>query len=101
TGFENHGGRTHLGPDVRPLARVSVGVGKEGQTEGAWSGTVLGTYSHGPALSRNPALADLLLRWATGRQTLEPLDDTWSDRLRRPGGAELGIYQPRHPTAHG
>jgi len=82
TGFENHGGRTHLGPDVRPLARVSVGVGNDGQTEGAWSGTVLGTYSHGPALSRNPALADLLLRWATGRQTLEPLDDTWSDRLR-------------------
>src|SRR3989440_5366449 len=82
TGFENHGGRTHLGAGVRPLARVSVGVGNDGQTEGAWSGTVLGTYSHGPALSRNPALADLLLRWATGRQTLEPLDDTWSDRLR-------------------
>ncbi len=82
TGFENHGGRTHLGPAVRPLAKVSVGVGNDGHTEGAWSGTVLGTYSHGPALSRNPALADLLLRWATGQDTLAPLDDTWSNRLR-------------------
>ncbi len=82
TGFENHGGRTHLGPEVRPLAKVSAGVGNDGHTEGAWSGTVLGTYSHGPALSRNPALADLLLRWATGQDTLAPLDDTWSNRLR-------------------
>ena len=82
TGFENHGGRTHLGPEVRPLAKVSAGVGNDGHTEGAWSGTVLGTYSHGPALSRNPALADLLLHWATGQDTLAPLDDTWSNRLR-------------------
>jgi CobQ-like glutamine amidotransferase family enzyme len=82
TGFENHGGRTHLGAQARPLARVTAGIGNDGQTEGAWSGTVLGTYSHGPALSRNPALADLLLRWATGRTELEPLDDTWSARLR-------------------
>ncbi|HZN17882.1 MAG TPA: glutamine amidotransferase [Micromonosporaceae bacterium] len=82
TGFENHGGRTHLGPDARPLARVSVGVGNDGQTEGAWHGRVLGTYSHGPALSRNPALADLLLRWATGDEPLVPLDDTWPGRLR-------------------
>jgi CobQ-like glutamine amidotransferase family enzyme len=82
TGFENHGGRTHLGPEVAPLARVTVGVGNDGATEGAWRNTILGTYSHGPALSRNPALADLLLRWATGRYALDPLDDTWPDRLR-------------------
>ena len=82
TGFENHGGRTHLGPEVRPLARVSAGTGNDGRTEGAWSGTVVGTYSHGPALSRNPALADLLLRWATGQDALAPLDETWADRLR-------------------
>jgi lipid II isoglutaminyl synthase (glutamine-hydrolysing) len=82
TGFENHGGRTHLGPEVRSLATVTAGIGNDGRTEGAWSGTVLGTYSHGPALSRNPALADLLLGWATGQDALEPLDDTWSQRLR-------------------
>jgi CobQ-like glutamine amidotransferase family enzyme len=82
TGFENHGGRTHLGPGVRPLASVKVGIGNDGKTEGAWSGTVLGTYCHGPALSRNPALADLLLRWATGEENLPALDETWHNRLR-------------------
>lgn len=82
TGFENHGGRTHLGPGVKPLARVAVGVGNDGHTEGAWHGSVLGTYSHGPALARNPAIADLLLRWATGIDVLAPLDDTWTQRLR-------------------
>ena len=91
TGFENHGGRTHLGPEVRSLAKVSVGIGNDGQSEGAWSGSVLGTYSHGPALSRNPALADLLLRWATGQDSLEPLDDTWSNRLR---GERLAAVRP-------
>ncbi|SBT44721.1 type 1 glutamine amidotransferase [Micromonospora auratinigra] len=82
TGFENHGGRTHLGPGVAPLARVTTGVGNDGATEGAWRGKLLGTYSHGPALARNPALADLLLRWATGIHQLPALDDTWADRLR-------------------
>ncbi|MBX6357398.1 MAG: DJ-1/PfpI family protein [Micromonosporaceae bacterium] len=82
TGFENHGGRTHLGPNVYPLARVTAGVGNDGVTEGAWRGKVLGTYSHGPALSRNPAIADLLLRWAIGVDRLAPIDDTWPERLR-------------------
>ncbi|MEU8297265.1 glutamine amidotransferase [Micromonospora sp. NPDC048909] len=82
SGFENHGGRTHLGPSVSPLARITAGIGNDGATEGAWRGKLLGTYSHGPALARNPALADLLLRWATGVHQLPPVDDTWSDRLR-------------------
>jgi CobQ-like glutamine amidotransferase family enzyme len=82
SGFENHGGRTHLGPGVSPLARVTTGIGNDGSTEGAWKGKLLGTYSHGPALSRNPALADLLLRWATGAAQLAPVDDSWADKLR-------------------
>jgi CobQ-like glutamine amidotransferase family enzyme len=82
TGFENHGGRTHLGPGVAPLARVTAGIGNDGQTEGAWHGKILGTYAHGPALARNPAIADLLLRWAIGADSLQALDDTWADRLR-------------------
>jgi len=82
TGFENHGGRTHLGPGVAPLARVTAGIGNDGQTEGAWHGKILGTYAHGPALARNPAIADLLLRWAIGADSLTELDDTWADRLR-------------------
>ena len=51
---------------MTPLARVIHGVGNgDGSgTEGAVAGRVLGTYLHGPVLARNPALADLLLRWA-------------------------------------
>ncbi|HEY8475126.1 MAG TPA: glutamine amidotransferase [Natronosporangium sp.] len=82
TGFENHGGRTHLGPAATPLARVTAGIGNDGTTEGAYHGRVLGTYCHGPALARNPALADLLLSWATGAGRLPPLDETWTERLR-------------------
>jgi CobQ-like glutamine amidotransferase family enzyme len=67
--------------------KVRVGIGNDGVTEGAWSGTVLGTYSHGPALSRNPALADLLLRWATGEERLGGFDETWTGKLR---GERLG-----------
>jgi CobQ-like glutamine amidotransferase family enzyme len=91
TGFENHGGRTHIGSGCAPLARVKVGVGNDGTTEGAWHGKVLGTYCHGPALSRNPALADLLLRWAIGDEKLPPLDDTWHDRLRTERLAATGV----------
>jgi CobQ-like glutamine amidotransferase family enzyme len=89
TGFENHGGRTHLGPEVAPLARVTAGIGNDGQTEGAWRGRVLGTYSHGPALSRNPGIGDLLLYWATGAP-LRRIDDTWPDRLRAERLAAVG-----------
>jgi CobQ-like glutamine amidotransferase family enzyme len=83
TGFENHQGVTRLGPGARPLARVSHGVGNGDGTEGAYAGKVLGTYMHGPALARNPGLADLLLTWAIG--TLPPLDpreEKWAARLR-------------------
>jgi CobQ-like glutamine amidotransferase family enzyme len=72
TGFENHQGVTRLGRNVRPLARTLTGVGNGDGTEGAYSGRVLGTYLHGPALVRNPGLADLLLTWAAG-QELPPL----------------------------
>jgi CobQ-like glutamine amidotransferase family enzyme len=91
TGFENHGGRTHLGPGTRPLARVTIGVGNDGLTEGAWRDTILGTYAHGPALARNPAIADLLLRWATGADQLAPLDDEWPGKLRAERLAATGM----------
>jgi CobQ-like glutamine amidotransferase family enzyme len=81
TGFENHGGRTHLGPGVTPLANVTTGIGNDGSNEGAWRGRIIGTYMHGPALARNPALADLLLSWVTG-SPVEAIDDTWPSRLR-------------------
>ena len=57
------------------LGRVLRGHGNDGRSglEGARSGNTLGTYLHGPVLARNPALADYILRQATG-QTLAPLD---------------------------
>jgi hypothetical protein len=83
TGFENHQGVTRLGPGVQPLARVSQGVGNGDGTEGAYAGKVLGTYMHGPALARNPGLADLLLTWAVGTlPPLDPRDEEWAGRLR-------------------
>ncbi|MFF4773295.1 type 1 glutamine amidotransferase [Microtetraspora fusca] len=80
TGFENHMGVTRLGPGVRPLSRTIVGTGNGDGTEGCYAGKVIGTYLHGPALARNPALADLLLAWTVG--PLAPIDDTWYQRLR-------------------
>ena len=58
-------------------------MGNDGTTEGAWSESLLGTYSHGPALARNPALADLLLAWATGEAKLNAINDEWADKLRQ------------------
>lgn len=93
TGFENHGGRTMLGPDARPFAEVSAGVGNGDDAaagaEGAVSGRVIATYLHGPVLARNPALADLLLSTVAG--TLEPLDDSMVERLR---AERLGAGRP-------
>ena len=60
SGFENHRGGTTLGPDARPLGTVRHGDGNVagGGLEGAVQGSVIGTYMHGPALARNPELAD-------------------------------------------
>ena len=82
-GFENHAGRTRLGPAARPLGRVISGNGNNGvdRGEGAVQGCVVGTYLHGPLLPKNPWLADRLLGWALEHATgaspeLPPLDDT-------------------------
>jgi CobQ-like glutamine amidotransferase family enzyme len=83
TGFENHQGVTRLGPQARPLARTTLGTGNGDGTEGAYAGRVLGTYLHGPALVRNPGLADLLLHWAAGPlPPLPPHAEELAQRLR-------------------
>ncbi len=68
TGYENHAGATHLGPDAHALGAVRAGVGNGDGSEGAISGHIVGTYLHGPCLARNPQIADLLLGWAVGRE---------------------------------
>ncbi len=77
-GFENHGGRTHLGPGAAPLGRVLKGNGNNGvdHMEGARAGTVIGTYLHGPLLPKNVWFADWLIGTALGlEQPLVELDD--------------------------
>jgi hypothetical protein len=81
TGYENHGGRTTLGPDASPLGSVRVGIGNgAADIDGAIQGNVLATYLHGPALARNPALADYLLSKTVGQ--LQSVDDAAADELR-------------------
>ena len=80
-GFENHGGRTHLGPAERPLGRVLRGHGNTGASdfEGVRRGSVIGTYLHGPLLPKNAWFADWLICAATGLPELAPLDDALED----------------------
>jgi CobQ-like glutamine amidotransferase family enzyme len=75
-GFENHGGRTYLGPGEQPLGRVIKGFGNNGKDgfEGVRRGNTIGTYLHGPLLPKNIWLADRLIELALGTR-LEPLDD--------------------------
>jgi CobQ-like glutamine amidotransferase family enzyme len=80
-GFENHSGKTYLGPGLSPLGRVLRGAGNNGEdgTEGVASGNVFGTYLHGSLLPKNPHLADLLITRALQRRSgdgLGALDDT-------------------------
>jgi lipid II isoglutaminyl synthase (glutamine-hydrolysing) len=77
-GFENHGGRTHIGPNSTPFGRVLKGHGNNGVDgfEGVRDRNVIGTYLHGPLLPKNAWFADWLIQTALGRpDPLESLDD--------------------------
>lgn len=82
SGFENHGGRTLLGPGEEPLGRVVAGGGNGDGTDGVRRPGLVGTYLHGPVLARNPDLADLLVGWVAGGPPA-PLDDPVDDLARR------------------
>ncbi len=80
-GFENHGGRTYLDGGARAFGKVLAGAGNN--SEDGWEGCVtsnaIGTYMHGPAFPKNPALVDHLIKAALSRRygsvTLDRLDD--------------------------
>jgi CobQ-like glutamine amidotransferase family enzyme len=81
-GFENHSGRTYLGPGARPIGRVLVGHGNNGEdgSEGAIYRNAFGCYMHGSLLPKNPFFADHLIGLALRRRygpgaELVPLDD--------------------------
>jgi CobQ-like glutamine amidotransferase family enzyme len=110
TGFENHGGRTTLGPDVEPLGRVIVGGGNGDGTgvDGALAERFVGTYLHGPVLPRNPGLADRLLAWViapTGGRLAElasPLEESLrAERLRFASAGTLRSWWQTRRLARG
>ncbi len=87
-GFENHRSATYLN-NLQPLGRVIQGYGNNGQDglEGAFHKNVIGTYSHGPILPKNPFLADWLLSTALKIKycksiNLNALEDTLSEASR-------------------
>lgn len=85
-GFENHGGRTYLGPNAKPLGKVESGHGNNGGDgfEGVTEDNLFGTYLHGPLLPKNAWLADHLIKLGLehhhgGEIELEPLADEFED----------------------
>ena len=88
-GFENHGGRTHLEEASDAFAKVVRGFGNNGEdkTEGVVYKGVIGTYLHGPILSKSPELADYVIQKALFKKysenvDLKPLDDTYAKEAR-------------------
>ncbi len=93
-GFENHGGRTHLGPSARPLGRVLRGYGNNGQDghEGVRDRGIIGTYLHGPLLPKNVWFADWLIQTALGlEQPLPALDDELEQRAHAEARRAAGV----------
>jgi len=86
-GFENHAGRTYIG-ELSPLGKVVHGFGNNGEDkgEGVRYNNTFCTYLHGPFLSKNPKIADLILKTALekrfGEVSLAPLDDTYEIKAR-------------------
>lgn len=69
TGFENHGGQTRFLEKLQPLGIVKRGVGNHlnEACDGVVTENIIATYMHGPALVRNPKLADLFLERKLGK----------------------------------
>lgn len=86
-GFENHSGRTYIG-DLKPLGKVIVGFGNNGEDgfEGCVYKNTYCTYFHGSFLSKNPDMADILIKKALELKykevTLEKLDDEFELKAR-------------------
>lgn len=86
-GFENHGGQTF---DVdTPFGDVLYGHGNKfgDNKEGFFLNNVIATYLHGPLLSKNPELADYIIKYCLDRKyhedvVLEPLNDEFENKCR-------------------
>ena len=86
-GFENHGGQTY---DIKKsFGKVLYGNGNKfnDSEEGFMIENVIGTYLHGPLLSKNPDLTDYILKRCLKRKynediELEKLDDNFEKMCR-------------------
>lgn len=86
-GFENHGGQTF---DVDgAFGNVLYGNGNKfgDLNEGFMKKNVIATYLHGPLLSKNPELADYIIKYALKRKYNEDielikLDDEFEEKCR-------------------
>lgn len=97
-GFENHGGKTHLGPKLKPFARVKHGFGNNGEDsyEGAVYKNAIGSYFHGPLLTKNPSIARWLIKKALEVKyrkevELERLDEALENKARENILSKLNI----------
>jgi lipid II isoglutaminyl synthase (glutamine-hydrolysing) len=94
-GFENHGGRTYLGPGEQALGKVLRGHGNDGRSglEGARRGNVIGTYMHGPLLPKNTWFADWLIGAALGieMRELQALPDALEANAHRSALEAAGL----------
>ncbi len=97
-GFENHGGRTRLGPKMKPFAKVVKGGGNNGDDgfEGAVYQNAIGSYFHGPLLPKNPVIADWLISRVLRRkykteETLRPLEDALVQNAQDAIRVSLGV----------
>lgn len=86
-GFENHSGRTYIGSH-RPLGKVIEGYGNNGEDgyEGCIYKNTYCTYFHGSLLSKNPELADRLIKTALSNKyenvELAPLKDDYENKAK-------------------
>ena len=86
-GFENHSGRTYIN-DLKPLGKCLLGYGNNGEDgyEGCIYKNTFCTYFHGSLLSKNPELADRILKLALDKRytnvNLEPLDDEFEIKAK-------------------
>ena len=85
-GFENHGGQTSQTDKM--FGNVLFGNGNrfESEDEGYFDKNVIATYLHGPLLSKNPKLADYIIKYCAERNgdliEMTPMDDTLEQKAR-------------------
>jgi len=94
-GFENHAGKTDIG-DLSPLGEVIKGHGNGlDNGEGMRYKNTFCTYLHGPFLSKNPDIADMMITLAIERRheniSLTPLDDEYERCAKKAVLAQMGL----------